>query len=484
MDDTEIRDDLNDPFATLVLRKQRFPMDATQVIGELGDALPEMHAFLASEAGKIGPTQTQTKLERNFRWVITRADPDQQPDLLISSPAEGDLRKQFLQIVGWDDRKGVFNYYQRQEGAWIYSGDSDDALVAPSRGAGAFDSHVNGSLVMKELKRPWQNWHSSAASIDLQVGDATLRNSMFVDHLTDADELEILVRAGIHRWTTARFDRIAASGTIADPLAILRQAVCDTTFNLRTVRAESAEIDDSSTVSLPLTFFIDEAALLSRLAIDATIPEFEFSGGRYRAALERFAFRLQSKSFRKKGDTFFAVIYPEPAAEDFDVLNEALPRRRGWISERFAACALMVDFPNPVRSPKRRALLRHAPASAPLDPGAMGDAMAANILAAPRPAESAEAEFARNWEAGDGWREEFGKRISAYLADARTLLDSDEGFTSIVELADSRRREIRPGVHPLSEFDLLYPRTNVPVDDPFLQMSEEGRVVRKPQIEE
>jgi hypothetical protein len=41
-----------------------------------------------------------------------------------------------------------------------------------------FDSHVNGSLVMKELKAPWTHWHSSRAKIQDTASKRTIRCEM------------------------------------------------------------------------------------------------------------------------------------------------------------------------------------------------------------------------------------------------------------------------------------------------------------------
>lgn len=479
MSGADIGRQLNDPLATRVLRQDRFPQTAEEVVDILDaqGALTEMRAFLASEGGQI--QDRVTPIERQFRWVIARSDPAQRPDLLISVGAEGDPWTTFLQILAWDDQNGVFNYYQRtqEDGVWAYAGSSNDALHAPTRGHGAFDSHVNGGMVMKELRSPWQNWHSNVASIDPTLGDATLQNSRFLHAsvMRGAEELEGIVRGGIDRWTTARFAAIKANGSIDDPLAILRQVVAGTTFNLRSARAESGALEPDGRVALPVSFFVDEAALLSVLKLPADVPAFSVPGARYLDALQNFDVHLSTAGFRQDGDTFFAFLVPEPAQEDLAVLQAALKAK--WISPKFAASARMVDFPNPVRSPRRQALLQHVPAQASLAEGALGKAMAAAIVAAATPG-SAEEEFATNWALAD-WETRFAQRITQYLAKARALLDTDAGFATVVRLADSRRRDIGVGRHPLSEFDLLLPRTNVPAGAALLEMTDTANVRTK-----
>ena len=43
---------------------------------------------------------------------------------------------------------------------------SHHALEDATRGKGPFDSHVNGSMVMKELRSPWIHWHAPQAGIN------------------------------------------------------------------------------------------------------------------------------------------------------------------------------------------------------------------------------------------------------------------------------------------------------------------------------
>lgn len=467
-------EELDDPLARLVLRRGIFPEDAAGVTAALdaAKALPTQVTFLASEAGQI--PATDLPIDRQYRFVVTRAD-GAMPDLVISTGAEGDPKAGFLQILAWDDKHGVFNYYQRiQPSTWIFSGNSNDSLRPPSRGHGAFDSHVNGSMVMKELLIPWQNWDSFKASIDRSLGDAAMQQSPFLKTLMGAENLESVVASGIHRWTEARFDAIAAHGSIADPTAILRQAIAGTTFNLRTTLDESAVIADGDEVGLPATFFLDIETFTGVLGIPVSAPELAFSGRRYRRALDTFGFHLRSGGFTQAGDTFFAFLFPEPALEDRDALAEAVARE--WIDPRVAACALMVDFANPVRSPRRMALLSHLPATAALDAGALGSEAADSIRSAAESAGagSPEAEFAANWAVGAGWQAAFAERIEAYLAKAAARLDSDDGFEDYVRLAESRRRDIRK--HPLSEFDLLLPRTNIGSGAPALEMQPDGTV--------
>ncbi len=75
----------------------------------------------------------------------------------------------------------------------------------------------------------------------------------------------------------------------------------------------------------------------------------------YRQSLVRFDVHRTDGAFRVEGDSHFAFLVPEPAFEDRDLLD--LLVQEGILSQRFAACLLMVDFSNAIFSPRRAALL-------------------------------------------------------------------------------------------------------------------------------
>ena len=163
----------------------------------------------------------------------------------------------------------------------------------------------------------------------------------------------------------------------------------------------------------------------------------------------------------RPGDTHFPFAVPEVAFEDLAVLEEALAR--GLLTRRLAACLLMTDFPNPVFSLRRAALLAHVPARARVTDSAstfsdeMGDAIAA---AAPATSEgSPEREFAVRWSRGADV-DSFGAELQAYYAAVTARLRTQAGFDDYARLAEARRDRVR--LMPISESPLLFARTNVP----------------------
>src|SRR5262249_34296453 len=103
---------LADPMGTL-LRQGKFPLTLQDLLTDIdmGGTLPLQRSYLISEAGQI-PLSTPGSLERDLRFAITRAR-SANVDLLISTSPTGDPAEVFLQVLGWDEAAGRFNYYMR-----------------------------------------------------------------------------------------------------------------------------------------------------------------------------------------------------------------------------------------------------------------------------------------------------------------------------------------------------------------------------------
>src|SRR6185436_8896849 len=167
----------------------------------------------------------------------------------------------------------------------------------------------------------------------------------------------------IRRWARARMARLAgADGVIRRPARFMEQILGTPTVNLITSHTESgAAAGGAGTVDLPQTFFVSSRALTELLNLQAP-PQFEVAAQLYAANLRAFGFALrdQNAGFEQPGDTHFAFLVPERALEDDVVLEQALAS--GLLTPRLAAALLMVDFPNPLWSRRREALLAHVPA--------------------------------------------------------------------------------------------------------------------------
>lgn len=496
MTDEELGTLLRDPFAELLLKRGVFPktlrdlLSAFDATGGEAGGLPEQTCFLVAEGGQIPWTEQTANVRRGLRFAVVRRRGSEVP-VMVSASTLPDSAEQFLQVIGWDSANGVFHFYERRGGTWFWAGNSNHALAAETRGQGPFDSHVNGSMVMKELRAPWNNWHSMNAVIrdDVLAPGDPLRDEPLFKSRTSAHELEtFVVRPGVERWNRARFAAAAsaAPGRLSDVRLFFRQILETTTVNLTSSSQESRQVADDDELMLPTPFFLNAEALLDFIGLEPEVGPISVAGRLYNDRLRHYDFALtDGSSFRQPGDTFFAFIVPEPAFEDNSILALLLQER--VISPRFAACLLMIDFPNPVFSERRAALMRYVPETARLDAPSgtktrsdLESQFVAAVEAEPDAAPGGpEREFLANWRLPEGeWKKTFETRIEDYFSRLAERAATEEGFDGWTRLAESRRRAFRR--RPLAEFRLTIPVTNIPPDAPALVMRADGSVEAAP----
>lgn len=498
MTDAEIFAELNDPMATLVLRRGVFPATIDDTLNALNahnaspSGLPTQAVYLVGEGGQIQHSQAPPDLKREMRFAITRQR-GSNVDLLISVGAGGEPTG-FIQIISWDSTKNAFNYYERRGSAtWVWLGDSGHSLREATRGKGCFKCHVNGAPVMKELRLPWNNWHSQNATISpsiLAPDDPLRTNRLFLDSLNGgfgAQDLQrFAIEPGVRRWNSMRVRKmIAADGTISDVPLLLRQLFETTTINLASSGVQSKSVQPSATFVLPLTFFVNRDALFNVLKLNPEVELPKVSGEFYLSAVERFQLAIADTSinFSQPGDTFFAFMAPEPSFEDFEALRQMLEKK--IVTPKFAACVLMIDFQNPVYSERRQHLARYIPDTGMLQGGA-SDVPARFVervtqAAQALPPDSPEQEFLANWNLPDDqWQSVFRERVRSYLTAVNGRLSAQEGFDAYMRLAVSRRREFEASPASfLAEFPLLLPTSNVPSGAPSQRMNPDGSVSDK-----
>jgi len=475
-----------DPLAALVLFGGRpLPMTLRALLAHLdggANPLPVQRSFVVADGGQIPWSPETDALQRNLRLVVTRHGAEgQQPDLLVSASTNLDSEREFLQVIGWDETAGAFQFYDRREGSWFWAGSSWDALAAGSRGHGPFDSHVNGALNMKELKRPWVHWHSQAAQIPdsvLAPGDPFAAEPLWTKR-SQADEFErAIARPGIQRWTAQRIARRTQGAVLTALPEFMRQVLGTSTVNLVASPTSFPALAAASRIQLPLTFFVNTDALIDVLDLDPGLAIPSIAAAVYRAALKRFDVAITDGQFRFDGDTHFLFVVPEPAYEDVLILQRLV--EIGVLSRKLAACLLMVDFSNPVFSRRRASLMRHVPGEAQVGAAAAFDDIFITAVRAAIDAGTAgpaEAELLANWETPDPWPPVFEARIRAFMNAVTATIDEADRFARIFELAESRRREFRK--RPLAEFRLTTPVTSIPEDAPLLEFGEDGSIRQK-----
>ena len=475
LSEAELAQELGDPLATLLFRNSVFPRTPTELLEALDaatgadDPLRQQLSFVVGERSQLPFQPENAAMPRVLRFVIARGFSEEGPDVMLSVSFPDQTRS--IEAMAWDRAAGGFNFYTTvgDDGTWVFAGSSRNALDEPTDGKGPFESHRSGSFIMKELRSPWINWHSPDANVlpSTFAPDDERRNHPWFterDPLGAATCESAVARPAITRWAKARFRAaLAADGTFGSPRRVMRQILGTPSANLVTSHVESRKALRDESFDLPQTFFVDSEALTEILGL-LPPPAFNARGEHYAHALEAFETSMDDRAgFVQAGDTHFAFLVPERAFEDVAVMREALDV--GLLTERLAATLLMTDFPNPIFSRRREALLAYVPATATIVDGAstFSQELADAILAATdgSAADSPEREFAELWGHGEDVVVPFSTLLKSYYEAVTERLTSQEGFDAYYRLAESRRGEAMT-IPIFSEFALLFARTNVP----------------------
>jgi hypothetical protein len=388
-----------------------------------------------------------------------------------------------MQLIAWSESGGAFHFFERaRDGSgWLWAGNSFSALARPSRGRGPFDSHVNGSMVMKELKFPWVHWHSQSNTIprDLVLDSEELRRHPLFRRFDGAQDLEDVVKRGVQRWTARRFDREIVDGRLGDLACAVRQLVTTTAVNLVSSSVAARMAPATEHVDLPPTFFLDRDGLAFCLQeLTGAPPEWAdqpltVRGETYADVSAALGIHVVDTGGRRiPGDTQFAFVVPERAFEDLAVVAALV--RRQVLSPRLVLCALMVDFPNPVFSRRRARLLRHFPAGAAVGSGgrSLDEEVVPAVRALRRPG-APEDEFLRWWDEPGDLAAVVTGAVDRYLAAVRRRLADPGGVRDVLRLAEARKDAFRR--RPVAEFAPSTSRCDERV--PALRMTEDAVVV-------
>ena len=209
---------LNDPWAVHVLRNGTFPKDIVEILAALKPherphGRLTRSAFLVGEGGQISSAVAgPDALDRTFRYVVAwKSEDTGESEIFLSIPAG--TRMGVNELIAWDPQKKGFNFYRRMDpNFWVWRGETSLAAHPRAQRKGCFECHPHGAPLMKELERPWNNWHSEEAGISADVVPQRLRppdipelKALF-DSREQAQVLEGLIEGGIRRANAGRIE--------------------------------------------------------------------------------------------------------------------------------------------------------------------------------------------------------------------------------------------------------------------------------------
>jgi len=161
------RDALADPFFNLVLRNSANVTSLSAIEDLIQPDQARRQTFVVHER-IADPSLGQTR--RAVLSYSGRNGAEQlNGNLMLSVSFNSNEfpEQQDIEAWGWDRRQGRYNYYKLDSRgtntpSWKFRGSSVDAelLTVSQRRGSCMQCHVNGAPVMRELLRPWNNWHS------------------------------------------------------------------------------------------------------------------------------------------------------------------------------------------------------------------------------------------------------------------------------------------------------------------------------------
>jgi hypothetical protein len=266
-----------------------------------------------------------------------------------------------IELIAWDPDKQFYNFYELNEGEWVYRGDSKNILddirgLHRDRASSAkpfgphlrcSGCHVNGGLVQKELAPPHNDWFVRARPLPLGglKPDAFVQSRL--DDLVDADELRALVAASPRRLADSAGYRKVLAEPERSMQERLRPLFCPVEIN---IESDASPFDDRKpTLRVSPAFFVDPR--LATVEISVRRQDYE-------AALAKLNSRLPDTPGRRT-DADHGWLTPVKANSDIVAVDALV--EQGIVSAELATAVLAVDFTNPVFSSTRCGLLKLVP---------------------------------------------------------------------------------------------------------------------------
>ncbi|MFV0384056.1 hypothetical protein [Paracoccus sp. (in: a-proteobacteria)] len=479
---------INSFFATNVLKKGLAPGNVADIVTYLDQASQPgtRKSFVVGEGGQIPLSIASRDAPRDYRYVVSWGT-----SALLSAAPGG--HSSFLQVISWDETARHFDYFQYmpqiddQSGAdkvWAWAGRSDFAYDSRSRGKGCFDCHTNGTIIMKELETPWNNWNSETASIvSSHVPQAVAAEALFQGS-SGAAQLQNLIEGGLNIFHAERIKRntiLDASShtcTLTGVPDFLHHVTTGTTVNFVSSQVRSAGEED---VPVPLALLFGARLLRETLNVnpdfsgDLSVPRAVYNNF---LTQQKYALVQQGRNgplYTAPGSTYFAAFVPDLSFEDV-LVARLLTNEQGCFSvplipAKFFAAIAMTDFANPVFSDKRPLLQAYADKIEQGTVSASQNTIVDDFVGAVRQAAgaqapcdfqgdsancSAEQQFLGYWDIPGDWRTAYADLVGAYL---KNFMGNAGAKTDLLLRAEAVRHQFTqwPTISNLDEFSLLLP---------------------------
>ena len=384
---------LNDPFFNLVLKEHSNETNLGEIENLLQPSADRRETFVVDER-IIDSNRPQTR-----RTVLTFKGSNKgivlSNNVMIStsfSSEEFSDNPELVEVWGWDDTLGRYNYYsldrrgnrfsEPRQGTltWKFRGNSvnADTLSVSDRAGTCMRCHINGAPVFKELFLPWNNWHSSESLISYlefnpPVGWPVVNNPR-LNHLKGAEILESEIIPGIKQFNSTRIEQLTREENqvkqVLDAKRLLKPLFTTTEFNIISSETTTRLHPFTTTTVLPTnnyvipnSFFLNSDLIaggnrgletFQGLGIGSN-DSFEAIAEVTPTEYERLVQQAQVKlAGEQPGDTNFGWLVPEPSFVDNNFVDRSIQQE--IVPRQFVAAVLAIDLENPVLSPERKRL--------------------------------------------------------------------------------------------------------------------------------
>ncbi len=348
------------------------PTSATAILDLLEkDPKNQISVFAVSEEGDITPGKNTP-----YRFVVaidTGNGKAEQLFLSLLGSGSG-VSDDFVEVMSFSEKKGVYAFYDLQDGAWVQEGDGTqvktDALG--QHGAPAFrcqGCHTTAMPLMKELHDSWSNWNSTWFSMGDPASKDALFNRLF-SKKERGDDLELLVIAGTKAATKTRIDKAIKEKKLKP---MLTQLMCDVgepsliashqknSKRVGTVETFSSMVPTSILLNglfkTPKTGTGDQKGMENLLNMSIpSLSSVRIDSASYVKALTTVG---QTIGGSQKGDGMFPMSSPEKSYADNQVVQDLVGR--SLLDKNIIADVLMTDFTVSTFSQTRCALAETIP---------------------------------------------------------------------------------------------------------------------------
>ena len=352
----------------------------------------------------------------------------------------------FVELIAWDQRQHVYNFWELIGSDWFYRGNSLDILDnIASLGLGEPNArftmtrsspdgepvlrcsgcHTLGAPIMKELAAPHNDWWREGQGLPLGNLLPDRDADAIVSRATDASNLARQVKRGIDRLVASPRGATSVRGRLRSLFSTMEMNLQSDTLPLQ------ERVASRTAIEIPSAFFVD-----ARLSGDS--PGIPVDPSTYGRALSDTDSRFPPTAGTSARDTRHAFLVPTRSYIDNRTIDRLIAEE--LLDDELIADVLAVDMSRPVYSRARASLIRFVPETA-----GSADELRQRLLIALRQAPATD-EAARDLLANltDPARTAAAHRkaAAAYLEACRRSAGTSGAVTGWLHHADAQRRAI------------------------------------------